>query len=174
MEPDRWVDRATRASERFPRILTHDLTARIRDLPEKVAFALDQLRDGPASWIHVDAHFDNVLWRPDGTAVLLDWCNAAIGPPVADVARFLSEGVDAGSKPALVSAYVRELRSSGVAHAGLAELRVALELALLPLPQSAVGWAGREDLASQGRPAAVCENWLRSVCVWTVSNDVGL
>jgi len=173
MEPDRWVERLTRASERFPRILTPDLTARIHDLPEKVTLALDQLRDGPASWTHIDAHLDNVLWRADGSAVLLDWCNAAIGPPAADLARFLSEGVEAASKPALMSTYLRELGSSGAAHVGLAEFRVAIELALLPLLQSAVGWAGREDLASRGRLAAVSENWLRSVCIWAFADRHG-
>ena len=45
--------------------------------------------EGPASWLHVDAHLDNTLLRPDGTVVLLDWCNAAVGPPAVDLARFL-------------------------------------------------------------------------------------
>ena len=159
LDPGAWADRLARASERFPRILTAGFTARIRDLPERVAPALDRLRAGPATWIHADAHLDNVLWRPDGTAVLLDWCNAAVGPPAADVARFLSEGVDAASRPALVSAYARELGRPG-------EWDEAVALAVLPLLQAAVGWAGREDLASQGRPAAVCESWLQSVCLW--------
>ena len=167
MDPDLWIDRLVRAAARFPLILTGDLTARIRHLPEQVSPVLERLRVGPAAWIHADAHLDNVLWRPDGTAVLLDWCNAAIGPPAADVARFLSEGVAAESRPALVSAYAREVG------AGLGESSAAVALAVLPLLQSAVGWAGREDLASAGRPAAVCESWLRSVCLWAVSQDVG-
>jgi hypothetical protein len=161
MERDRWLDRLVRASQRFPQILTPSVAAEIDDLPDRVAPALDELRGGPASWTQTDAHLDNVLWRPDGTAVLLDWCHAAIGPPFGDLARFLSEGVEEESRPVLVSAYVDELRQSGV-EVALAEVTAALRLALLPLLQGMVGWAGRKDLPSRARAAEVCESALRS------------
>lgn len=164
LERDLWLDRLDRADARFPQVLTPELAAEIAELPVHVARSLARLRSGPAAWIQVDAHLDNVLWRPDGSAVLLDWCNAAIGPPAADLARFLSEGVDAVSRPALVSAYLDELQARVAVTAP--EVTTALGLALLPLVQSAVGWAGREDLPSQGRPAEVCELWLRSVVEW--------
>jgi hypothetical protein len=172
MEPDRWVDRVARACQRFPRILTSPRAAWLGDLPGEVASALDQLRDGPAAWIQVDTHLDNVLWRSDGTAVLLDWCDAAIGPPSADLARFLSEGIDARSRPALVETYVQELRISG-ADGVLTEVDTSLELALLHLLQSAIGWAGRENLVLHGRSADVCQSWLRSVCGWALAEDSG-
>src|SRR5262245_56323823 len=63
------------------------------DLPERVAGAGNVLGQGPVAWLQVDTHLDNTLFSPDGTVVLLDWCNAAIGPPVVDVTRFLAEGV---------------------------------------------------------------------------------
>jgi hypothetical protein len=168
MQRDRWLDRVARAGERFPQIVTPALAARIDDLPAQVTRALNRLRNGPASWVQVDTHLDNVLWRPDGTAVLLDWCDAAIGPPVADLVRFLSEGVEAEQRSVLISAYVHELQSNGVEIA-LAEVTAALPLALLPLVQSAVGWAGHEDLPSHGRAAEVCESWLRTVVGWVVA-----
>jgi aminoglycoside phosphotransferase (APT) family kinase protein len=175
-DPHRWTDRLTRAGKRFPLILTADLSARLHGLPEKVARAIEHLRSGPASWIHVDAHLDNVLWRPDGRAVLLDWCGAAIGPPSVDVARCLTEGLDAGSRPqraaALMSAYAQGLQSSGVSEIDVAGLWTALRHALLPLLQSAVGWAARpEDRAPSGRMAALRENLLRSACAWVASTD---
>jgi len=167
MEPERWIDRLTRASERFPEILTQDLVEQIRDLPTEVVPAVDRLRDGPACWIHGDAHLDNVLWRSDGTAVLLDWCNAAIGPPAADVARFLGEGVESESRPALVATYVQELQSTGIS-VEPADVAAGVELASLLLLQGMVGWAGREDLAVQGRTAAVCRSGLRNMCGWAL------
>jgi hypothetical protein len=169
MELDRWLDRLGRAGERFPHILTRALLARLADLPDTVSIALDHLRGGPVSWVQLDTHLDNVLWRPDGTAVLLDWSNAAIGPPIADVARFLSEGVDAGSRAGLVDAYVRERQRTG-SDTDLADVSSSLHWALLPLLQSAVGWAGREDLRSHGRAADVCERWLLSVCDWALGD----
>ena len=164
LEPDRWAELLARAAERFPQILTRGRTGRLRDLPEAVAAARERLRVGPAAWCHGDAHLDNVLWRPDGTAVVLDWCNAAIGPPAVDLARFSSEGIDGRMQSTLVAAYVRELRRSGVAAVEPAEVETALELALLPLLQSAVDWAGREVLVLEGRRADVCESWLGSLC----------
>jgi hypothetical protein len=165
MEQDRWADRLARAADRFPQHLTPPLVATFRDLTETVAADLEQLWAGPASWLHVDAHLDNVLWRPDGTAVLLDWCNAAIGPPAVDLVRCLTEGIDAGPRPergaALASAYKDELESTGIAGVGDIDLPVAT------LVQSAVEWAGRpEECEPRGRTAALRENLLRSSCAW--------
>jgi Phosphotransferase enzyme family len=170
MGADLWLNRLTRASERFPEIVTHTFISRVLDLPEKVAVALDALRCGPASWLQLDAHLDNVRWRSDRTAVLLDWCNAAIGPPIADVVRFLSEGVAAESRPVLLGAYIREIRSIG-ADAEPSDVKASLQVALLPLLQSAVGWAGREDLPPHGRMADICAKWLQSVCNWARDDD---
>ena len=170
MEHDRWRDRLTRASERFPDALAASVSSRIGDLPERVVDAGNRLGSGPVSWIHVDAHLDNILFRPDGSAVLLDGCNAAIGSPVVDVARFLIEGVVTPLQPerlaSLLSVYVEELRKRGVTGVGSSEVESGFALALLPLLQAAVGWAGREDLELSGRPAAICESFLRSVCAW--------
>jgi thiamine kinase-like enzyme len=175
MEHDRWSDRLTRAAERFPEVLAPSVASRIRDLPERVADAGDRLGSGPVSWIHVDAHLDNILFRPDGSAVLVDWCNAAIGPPVVDVARFLTEGVVTPRQSERVarhlSVYVEELRNRGVTSAGSGEVERGFALALLPLLQGAVGWAGRKDAELQGRSAALRESFLRNVCAWALPDD---
>ena len=168
MEPARWADRLARAAKRFPQILPPPLIARLQDLPETAAADLERLWAGPASWLHVDAHLDNVLWRPDGTAVLLDWCNAAIGPPAVDLVRLLTDGIDAGSRPeraaALVSTYKDELESTGVPDVGDIDLPVATVV------QSAVEWAGRpQEREPEGRTAAVRENFLRSSCAWFIA-----
>jgi aminoglycoside phosphotransferase (APT) family kinase protein len=173
MEPSRWNDAIRRAQERFPETLTTSIAAGIRDLPNEVASSVERLTRGPASWIQVDAHLDNVLWRPDGTAVLLDWSSAAIGPPSVDLARFLTEAVVRASEQerlvALLSTYVEELRARGVAAVGLTELRSTVALALPPLLQGAVGWAGREDVELEGRTASLCESSLRNACEWLCS-----
>jgi thiamine kinase-like enzyme len=85
LDRDQWKDHLARAVERYPTIVTPDFSARLDDLPHKIPRTLTELRAGPTSWIDV-AHLDNVLWRPDGSAVLLDWCGAAIGPPAVDLA----------------------------------------------------------------------------------------
>jgi thiamine kinase-like enzyme len=176
MEPDRWRDRLARATERFPEILER-LVEPLLDVPERVADAASLLSQGPASWLHVDAHLDNTLLRPDGTVVLVDWCNAAIGPPAIDLARFLIEGVVESSQPervtALLSVYANERRRAGVEGVALPELETGFELALLPLLQGAVSWAGRHNLEQNGRSAALCENFLRSACGWALGDESG-
>ena len=177
MERDRWTDRLERARQRFPAILNRSLLADFHDLPEQVASAVEELTRGPVSWIQVDAHLDNVLWRRDGTAVLLDWCNAAIGPPAVDLARFFVDGVVDASQPervsALMATYAEERGSQG-AQAGPIELHPGFALALPPLLQGAIGWAGREELELTGRPAALCESFLRSLCDWRRAENVRL
>ena len=165
LAPERWAERLAFAAKRFPQILTPALLARLRDL--HVAAAGDRLWTGPAAWIQIDAHLDNVLWRPDGTAVLLDWCDAAIGPPALDLVRCLTEGIDGGSQPgraaALVSAYSDELGLQGITDARVD----LLPLAVAPLVQSAVEWAGRpQEREPEGRVAAIRENFIRCACVW--------
>jgi hypothetical protein len=173
VEPDQWRHRCDRASERFPAILGAHRT-RLFDLPERVAAAGNALDSSAVAWLQVDTHLDNTLFRPDGTVVLLDWCNAAIGPPVVDLTRFLTEGVVEPTQPervtALLTLYSRELRGFGVEDVSVADLQSGFDLAVLPLLQGAVGWAGRDDLEPSGRPVAVCESLLRSVCGWVLGD----
>jgi hypothetical protein len=159
LEQELWRSRLARAAERFPQVLARSITERLEPLPAQVARSLVRLWAGPVSWIHADAHLDNVLWRRDGSAVLLDWSNAAVGPPVLDLARFLGEGIDPESRSALITAYHQELSRGD-------DVRELLGPAQLWLLQSAVAWAGSEDPLPTGRAAAVCEAWLRQLCAW--------
>ena len=176
IEPEVWSDRLIRARDRFPLIVRAELFERLRDAPARFASAGEQLEAGPASWIHSDAHLDNVLWRPDGTPVLLDWCNSAVGPPAVDLARFVTEGVYAGAEPRkaheLVEIYVEALRRGGEVVA-LADLWDQIDASLARLVQSAVEWAGRaEELEQASRAAALRESFLRNVFDWLEWRDV--
>jgi Ser/Thr protein kinase RdoA (MazF antagonist) len=95
---DVWDARLSAAAARFPQILTPSLVDRLHKLSRLVGPAIESLRRRDTCWIHSDAHLDNVLFRPDGTAVLLDWSGASIGPAAVDLARLLTECVDAGAR----------------------------------------------------------------------------
>ena len=67
---------------------------------------LDALVDLEAAWpqacagdglLHLDVRTDNLLRRPDGEAVLVDWPWAAAGDPVLDVVAFLPSAVLQGA-----------------------------------------------------------------------------
>jgi Ser/Thr protein kinase RdoA (MazF antagonist) len=177
MEPGLWGERLSTAAERFPQILPSSLANRLEQTPARLVQAIESLEAGPTSWIHGDAHLDNVLFRQDGAAVLIDWSGAAVGPPAVDVARLFTEGLDAGAKPErareLLSAYAEELNANGITNVGTDELSRRLSDGLAVLLQSAVGWAGsdenREPLV---RMRALQENLLRSACAWVLNDQV--
>ncbi len=168
----RWSDRLAGARARFPEILTDAVVRRLDRLPGELAGAIAALQTGPASWIHSDAHLDNILWRPDGSAVLLDWSGAVIGPPAVDAARFLIEGTpgvpaDEARSAALIETYRRELEHQGVPAAAGDLVPIAIGQAMLALAQSVVGWAGRPDRPLPGpRLAALRENAVRNLAAW--------
>ncbi len=70
---------------------------------------LDQLVALESDWpaavagdrlLHLDARADNMLVRPDGTAVLVDWPWACAGAPVMDVIGFVPDAVLRGAPAA--------------------------------------------------------------------------
>lgn len=171
-DPARWSDRLSRAEKRFPEILRAPHLARLRDLPERITAGIARLRNLSVAWIHVDAHLDNVLWRPDGTAVLLDWCSAAIGPPAVDLVRFLIEGggtrgVGPEARTELLNIYTSELRHLGITDGHLSVDQDALVDAFLPMLQGIIGWAGRvEEREPSPRMVALREHALRRAYAW--------
>ncbi|MDX1449415.1 MAG: aminoglycoside phosphotransferase family protein, partial [Acidimicrobiia bacterium] len=89
LDVDRWRDRLGRAAARYPGSYTTAVVARLEELPAEAADGLRRLADGPATWLHLDPHLDNVLFRRSGDAVLLDWSGASIAYPALDVAQLL-------------------------------------------------------------------------------------
>ncbi|MFT3854870.1 MAG: phosphotransferase [Ilumatobacteraceae bacterium] len=68
-----------------------ELTARTRHLARSEAIER-ALRTLPRCLLHGDVHAGNVLVADDGTAVLLDWANARIGPMLVDLANVAEPG----------------------------------------------------------------------------------
>lgn len=171
---DVWEARLSAAAMRFPEILTASVVDRLHGLSRTVKPATESLQQRDACWIHCDAHLDNVLFRPDGRAVLLDWSGAAIGPAAVDLARVLTEGVNAGDRSEragdLIVAYVNQLDAGG-AEAMIGDPWAALSDGLAPLVQAAIAWAARDETREpRTRMRALQANLLRSVCSWT-SNE---
>ena len=52
------------------------------------------------SWLHLDVRADNLLLRPDGSAVLVDWPSLGSGNPVLDLVAFAPSAVRDGAPPA--------------------------------------------------------------------------
>jgi Phosphotransferase enzyme family len=86
---------------------------------------LGQLGSGPPTLVHNDFRLDNIVFRPDGTPVILDWQVPAIGRGTHDLAFLLAGSVDydllKDSWRALVEQYHERLVARGIADYGLAQ-----------------------------------------------------
>lgn len=142
-DADRWVLVLERAAARYPDIVDAGHLARLRSLPDRIREDLEVLGTAYARcWVHVDPHLDNILWRADGSPVLVDWSNARIGPPEVDVAALLV-GYAFRSRPSLQPA---DLLSRYEESAGRAVSTPILRLVLRTVfVQGIVGWAGEES-----------------------------
>jgi hypothetical protein len=145
-EPGRWNDRLVRAAERYPGQFTPSTLSRLAHLDLEADEAASELAAGPTAWIHGDPHLDNVLWRPNGNAVVVDWATSSIGPPAFDLA-VLMMSLSMGSSASLTPESTIESYTEAIARNGLVELSALdttrmVRLALRQLIQGMVGFAG--------------------------------
>jgi hypothetical protein len=106
--------------ERYLDLLPPDQMALVEKLPAALAQMQDK-RDAPLTVVHGDFRLDNILFDVQGGArpmATLDWQTVTIGAGAADVAYFLSAGVDPDTRRAheadLVGLYHDELLRLGV------------------------------------------------------------
>ncbi len=161
--PERWVVSVDRVQRRSPGAVGVSRRRQL-SLRDDAIEALDGLSDDD-SWIHVDPHLDNVLWRPDGSTVLLDWSNSRIGPPEVDLAvlffTFGFRDVEVLSLAELVDAYVSARRSSATDSDATGR---RLEAALVLHARSVLGWVGGPASDEcRGRTAQVRDDATRRV-----------
>ncbi len=135
-EPERWAARVGLATERYPEDLG-PVREGLDGLLDALASRLSALAGGPRCWVHREPHLDNVLWRPDGSPVLLDWATARVTHPAHDVAALLMSLAfrrRSALEPAeVLASYPHRLDPD------------ALVGALLALVRGMVGWLGLPD-----------------------------
>ncbi len=161
---DRWAASVDRVLRRAPGAVGVS-RPRLLALRDDAIEAIDALSGDDSCWIHVDPHLDNVLWRPDGSTVLLDWSNSRIGPPEVDLAvlffTFGFRDIEVLSLAELVDAYVSARRSS-VTDSVATGRRVRAALVLHA--RGVLGWAGGPTSDEcRGRTAQVRDDATRRV-----------
>jgi aminoglycoside phosphotransferase (APT) family kinase protein len=168
IEEDVWARAFSLACERYPEILTIDLADRLSALPAAVLDAGAALADDATCWIHADMHLDNVVFRPDDSAVILDWANACVGPPAIDLAHLFSEGLNTGEPESRLETWLPIYAAETTRHGGIIDLhrlRSSIGWAILRLLQGSIGWAGSEE-EPHPRFLTLRENLLRNTCAW--------
>lgn len=153
-ERERWDDRLKRAHQRYPDSFTRDVVERLAGFNDETHAASLRMAGGPVTWTHHDPHLDNVLWRDDGSPVLLDWSGAGVGPPGLDLAVLfmsLSLGERSPLRPdEVIASYTTALDRHDVSlHPTW--VREMAALGLRPLARGLVGWAGFPGEGPKGR-----------------------
>lgn len=158
-ETDRWQDRLRVAAARYPDQFTTDVVAALSPLNRAAGEAIGALATSAMTWVHRDSHPDNVLWRDDGSPVLIDWSGAEIGPPAIDLAVLLTSLTFRANPPLepeeLLARYADESSAAGVPTTVTA-VTASARRALVPHLRGMVGWVGiRATPAPVGRHAAL-------------------
>jgi phosphotransferase family enzyme len=115
------------------------------DLPKRMEDAFAELGAAPQTLVHGDLHLDNVLFREDGTPVVLDWPSAKRGPAAADFGHFLVESLTPDARRAeghaLAERHVATLAARGVVGYGADDLLADARRVFVVLFGAAVRWA---------------------------------
>lgn len=151
--------------ERWRPALTPGVVAVAERLPESLPAAYEALAAAPATVIHGDLHLDNVLFRPDGAPVVIDWTHSALGPGAVDVVRLLVEGMTYEARreheTALVDRYLRALSRRGI-RCDAAAFDTDMGHALTVAYSGAIRW--KEPAPdSPARLVPIIENLVRNV-----------
>ena len=104
-----WDDRLATVQRRYPQT-EPSLLSRLADLHDEIPACFDALASGPSALVHMDSGFDNTLWRPDGSVVLLDWSNARTWAPGFDLVSHLAES----DPQQLIGIYLEELSDNDI------------------------------------------------------------
>jgi hypothetical protein len=151
--------------ERWRSALTPGVLRAAVGLPKALPTAYERLSAAPATVIHGDLHLDNVLFRPDGAPVVIDWTHAALGPGAIDVVHLLVEGLTCRSRrtdeSALVDRYLGALSLRGIRY-DAADFDSDVDDALTVAFSGAVRFKEPEP-GSPARLGPIVENLMRNV-----------
>ncbi len=105
--------------EKFPELVTSELTAIIERFPGSVRSLLTVNPGRPITLVHGDYRLDNLFFANGGVTVI-DWQVCAKGPFAYDLAYFITQSLTIDDRKAheaaLIDAYLNELEAAGVSH----------------------------------------------------------
>jgi hypothetical protein len=128
------------------------------DLSKRTEDAYGELKAAPTTLVHGDLHLDNVLFRMDGTPILLDWPSVSRGPAAADFAHFLAESISPALRRAhqraLADRHAAALATRGVIGYDADALRRDAERVMVILFGAAIRWVAGPNAPKPDVPRA--------------------
>jgi hypothetical protein len=134
--------------ERFGPVLGDGMLERLDAIQERVPEICSSLAAEPWTLLHGDFRLDNVLFRPNGEMVVLDFQGLSSGRPAVDVAYFITTALTAehrAEEERLLRSYHDALVAAGVSSYSFDELVRDGELAKELLAHRLVGSADLID-----------------------------
>jgi hypothetical protein len=130
--------------ERFGSVLRDGMLERLDAIQERVPEICSSLAAEPWTLLHGDYRLDNVLFRPNGEIVVLDFQGLSSGRPAVDVAYFITTALTAehrDEEERLLRSYHEALVAAGVSAYSFDELVRDGEIAKELLAHQLVGSA---------------------------------
>jgi hypothetical protein len=146
--------------ERFGAGLADGMLDRLDAIQERVPELCTRLGAEPWTLLHGDFRLDNVLFRPNGDTVVLDFQALAIGRPAVDVAYFITTALTAEHREEevrLLQTYHHALLAAGVTTYSFDDLVRDCDLAKELLAHRIVGGADVLDTTVAGDGASLLD-----------------
>ncbi len=112
--------------ERFGSMMGDGLIARMDDVQERLPELVGRMVEPPWTVLHGDYRLDNLLFRPSGEIVVVDYQLLCYGRPGWDVAYFITTALSPDHRPeedSLLRSYHDALVDAGVSDYSLDDLR---------------------------------------------------
>jgi len=143
--------------KRFGPVLQAGMLARLDSIQERIPDLCAALGAAPWTLLHGDYRLDNVLFRPDGEIVVLDFQGLGLGRPAVDVAYFITTALTAehrDEEQRLLRTYHDALVAAGVTTYSFDDLVHDGNLAKELLAHRIVGGADVLDTSVDGEDAS--------------------
>ncbi len=155
--------------ERFGELLGPAIIDRLDAVQEQIPELVERLAAPPWTLLHGDYRLDNVLFRPNGDIVVVDYQLLLYGRPGWDVAYFVTTALDPAHRDdeqRLLGHYHDELVARGVTGYGPAELAGDVEVAKDLLAHRMVGTGDVIDTRVEGRDESFVDLMVHRLAGW--------
>ena len=155
--------------ERFGSLLGQDIVVKMDDIQQNLGGLVPKLTAAPWTLIHGDYRLDNLMFRPDGEIVVLDWQGLGFGRAGWDVAYFITTALEPHHREEealMLRTYHEALQASGVDNYSYDELVADAKLTKELLVHRMVAGDDLLDTEMAGDDSALVDVLVERIVGW--------